>query len=258
MTTKIWGERIDETKYRVISPSIKDPVASRDVPFSIDVVQTVRDCLQRKRIERRDKSKGEGKDDHEDHCDETLPIITKPDVFILPCGLRPVKDVLFLVKAFEAWRSVHSPNSFFLIIGPPLDPVYTSTVMDQISNLEGVLYSPAVDQVSLHQLMLQSVAVVNSSLSEGLSNVLMEAMMLKVPLIVKNIEGNASIIEDKKTGLLFDDPEQFVQLAQQLLQDRRLSESLAQQAFEYAQEHHSVAKERDMYKNLVFDLVSAS
>ena len=42
-------------------------------------------------------------------------------LYLLPCGLRDVKDPAFLVRAFSQWHAVDR-RIHLCIIGPPLDP----------------------------------------------------------------------------------------------------------------------------------------
>lgn len=42
-------------------------------------------------------------------------------LYLLPCGLRDVKDPAFLVRAFSEWHAVDK-RIYLCIIGPPLDP----------------------------------------------------------------------------------------------------------------------------------------
>nr|XP_045011628.1 glycosyltransferase 1 domain-containing protein 1 isoform X5 [Jaculus jaculus]XP_045011629.1 glycosyltransferase 1 domain-containing protein 1 isoform X5 [Jaculus jaculus] len=48
-------------------------------------------------------------------------------VFLLICGLRPVKDPLYLVDAFSEWHQ-EAPNVYMVIVGPEVDPVFTKEV----------------------------------------------------------------------------------------------------------------------------------
>jgi glycosyltransferase involved in cell wall biosynthesis len=50
-------------------------------------------------------------------------------------------------------------------------------------------------------------AALNSSVSEGQASALLEAMQLRVPIIARRNEGNESLVEHGRTGLLFDTPE---------------------------------------------------
>ncbi|XP_047197034.1 glycosyltransferase 1 domain-containing protein 1 isoform X3 [Hippoglossus stenolepis] len=48
-------------------------------------------------------------------------------VFLLVCGLRRVKDPLYLVKVFSEWHC-ENPLNVLIIIGPKIDPVFTVEV----------------------------------------------------------------------------------------------------------------------------------
>jgi hypothetical protein len=52
-------------------------------------------------------------------------------VFLLPCNLRPVKDPLFLVAAFEEWHAL-APDVHLLMVGPSLDAAYTSMFLEKV------------------------------------------------------------------------------------------------------------------------------
>lgn len=43
------------------------------------------------------------------------------------CGLRQVKDPLYLVDAFSEWHR-EEPNVYMVIVGPEVDPVFTREV----------------------------------------------------------------------------------------------------------------------------------
>ncbi|XP_029915659.1 glycosyltransferase 1 domain-containing protein 1 isoform X4 [Myripristis murdjan] len=49
------------------------------------------------------------------------------NVFLLVCGLRRVKDPLYLVEAFSEWHC-ENPQNVLVIIGPKIDPVLTVEV----------------------------------------------------------------------------------------------------------------------------------
>lgn len=48
-------------------------------------------------------------------------------IFLLVCGLRQVKDPLYLVDAFSEWHR-EEPNVYMVIVGPEVDPVFTREV----------------------------------------------------------------------------------------------------------------------------------
>uniref|UniRef100_A0A8D0E827 Glycosyltransferase 1 domain containing 1 n=1 Tax=Salvator merianae TaxID=96440 RepID=A0A8D0E827_SALMN len=126
--------------------------------------------------------------------------------FILICGLRRIKDPFYLVDAFTEWHR-EDPSVYLIIIGPAVDPVFAEEVKEKIKRVEGVLLLPEIPMEDLHAVVKKCFAVVNSSLSEGMSVAILEAMDLKVPVLARNIPGNAAIIKHKLTGLLYSSPQ---------------------------------------------------
>ncbi|KAM5199417.1 glycosyltransferase 1 domain-containing protein 1 isoform 4-T4 [Hipposideros larvatus] len=116
-------------------------------------------------------------------------------VFLLICGLRQVKDPLYLVDAFAEWHQ-EEPNVYMVIIGP-------------------------------------------------------EAMDLEVPVLARDIPGNAAVVKHEVTGLLFSDPQEFVQLAKRLVSDPALEKEIVANGRQYVRRYHSWQAERDTYQHLV-------
>ncbi|XP_076586754.1 glycosyltransferase 1 domain-containing protein 1 isoform X4 [Chaetodon auriga] len=54
-------------------------------------------------------------------------------VFLLVCGLRRVKDPLYLVQVFSEWRR-QDPLNVFVIIGPKIDPVLSAEVQAAVQS----------------------------------------------------------------------------------------------------------------------------
>ncbi|KAM4051078.1 glycosyltransferase 1 domain-containing protein 1 isoform 2-T2 [Anomaloglossus baeobatrachus] len=126
-------------------------------------------------------------------------------IFLLICGLRRVKDPLYLVEAFSEWHE-REPGVCLAIIGPMVDPLFTNEVKAKLHNIDGVHLIEEIPQADLQALIKRSFAVVNSSLSEGMSAAILEAMDLEVPVLAKDIPGNAAIMRHEDTGLLFSNP----------------------------------------------------
>ncbi|EPY81000.1 hypothetical protein CB1_000764011 [Camelus ferus] len=102
-------------------------------------------------------------------------------VFLLICGLRRVKDPLYLVDAFSEWHQ-EEPNVYMVIVGPEVDPVFTREVEAKVKRSPGVRLVGEMAQEDLHAVVKNSFAVVNSSVSEGMSAAILEgrAVFFKV------------------------------------------------------------------------------
>ncbi|WP_158234849.1 glycosyltransferase, partial [Pseudomonas sp. 2995-1] len=57
--------------------------------------------------------------------------------------------------------------------------------------------------------------VINSSYEEGQSTAVCEAMGLGVPVIVRKNAGNCSVVTHEKTGFVYEDPTQFIDLVKE-------------------------------------------
>uniref|UniRef100_A0A8B9X396 Glycosyltransferase 1 domain containing 1 n=1 Tax=Bos mutus grunniens TaxID=30521 RepID=A0A8B9X396_BOSMU len=138
-------------------------------------------------------------------------------VFLLICGLRQVKDPLYLVDAFSEWHQ-EEPNVYMVIVGPEVDPVFTREVKAKVKRTPGVRLIREMAQEDLHAVMKNCFALVNSSVSEGMS---------------------AAILEE------------FVQLAKRLVSDPALEKTIIANGREYVRKYHSWQEERQTYRQLV-------
>uniref|UniRef100_A0A4W2HZJ1 Glycosyltransferase 1 domain-containing protein 1 n=1 Tax=Bos indicus x Bos taurus TaxID=30522 RepID=A0A4W2HZJ1_BOBOX len=171
-------------------------------------------------------------------------------VFLLICGLRQVKDPLYLVDAFSEWHQ-EEPNVYMVIVGPEVDPVFTREVKAKVKRTPGVRLIREMAQEDLHAVMKNCFALVNSSVSEGMSAAILEAMDLEVPVLARNIPGNSAVVKHEVTGLLFSDPQEFVQLAKRLVSDPALEKTIVANGREYVRKYHSWQEERQTYRQLV-------
>ncbi|XP_056132103.1 glycosyltransferase 1 domain-containing protein 1 isoform X2 [Lampris incognitus] len=171
-------------------------------------------------------------------------------VFLLVCGVRRVKDPLFLAEAFSEWH-LENPQNVLVIIGPKIDPVLTEEIQTVTERTAGVFLAQERSQQELHAAMKRCFAVVNSSVSEGMSAAILEAMDLGVPVVARNIPGNAAVVKHEVTGLLYSTPQEFVRQSQRLLSDCKLREKVVRNGKLYIEEHHGLTQERETYRRLV-------
>uniref|UniRef100_A0A8C6V0Z8 Glycosyltransferase 1 domain containing 1 n=1 Tax=Neogobius melanostomus TaxID=47308 RepID=A0A8C6V0Z8_9GOBI len=174
-------------------------------------------------------------------------------VFLLVCGLRRVKDPLYLAHVFSKWHC-QDPRNVLIIIGPKIDPVFSAEVESVIQRTAGVYMAQERSQRELHAAMRKCFALVNSSISEGMSAAILEAMHLGVPVLARNIPGNAAIVQHGITGLLYSSPQDFVDQSQRLMSDCELRKTLVKSGKDYVEEHHSLKQERETYQRLVATL----
>uniref|UniRef100_A0A2K6PUY7 Glycosyltransferase 1 domain containing 1 n=1 Tax=Rhinopithecus roxellana TaxID=61622 RepID=A0A2K6PUY7_RHIRO len=135
-----------------------------------------------------------------------------------------------------------------------VDPVFTREVKAKVRRAAGVRLIGEMPQEDLHAVVKNCFAVVNSSVSEGMSAAILEAMDLEVPVLARNIPGNAAVVKHEVTGLLFSNPQEFVHLAKRLVSDPALEKEIVGNGREYVRMYHSWQVERDTYQQLISKL----
>lgn len=168
---------------------------------------------------------------------------------VLPAGLRAVKDVLFVLPALVKLKD-NFPNLTFTIIGAPLEDEVLREVREAMKKYPWIQYYEEVALEEMASIYNNSDMIINTSLSEGQSSALLEAMYVGKPVIARNNGGNRSIIQHGETGFLFDDVHEFYQCVEQLLTDESLRVAICKNASKYVKESHSLQHEIESYVSL--------
>lgn len=171
-------------------------------------------------------------------------------VFFLPAGLRPVKNVGF---AFAPLAELHREESRvrLLVAGPVLDDQYGAAVLAELDRHPFARYLGVVGRESIGALYRRADVVLNTSLFEGgMANSVLEAMAFGRPVLAADIEGNRSIVQEGKTGLLFRGEGEFLEKARKLLRDEALCRRLGEQGRRLVRERFSPEREAAEYREL--------
>ena len=175
--------------------------------------------------------------------------------FLLPAGLRPVKNVLFPLLPLAALHALY-PQVRLLLAGPVLDSAYAAEVMETLEQYPFARYLGVVGRNAMGELYRAVDVVLNTSLVEGgMANAVLEALSYGKALLVTDIEGNRSIIKDNATGLLFRDAEEFRAKAEHLLTDPQLRERLGKKGRALVRDFYPPEKEASAYLALYREIL---
>jgi L-malate glycosyltransferase len=116
----------------------------------------------------------------------------------------------------------------------------------------------AVPHAQMGSLLSQADVIVNSSISEGgMANSVLEALWLGRAVLASDIEGNRSVIEHGKTGLLFRDEGELEQGAAALVRDPELRGRLGRAGRDLVARQYPRRQEVEGYKEVYRGLIGA-
>jgi L-malate glycosyltransferase len=170
--------------------------------------------------------------------------------FLLPAGIRPVKNVLFPLQPLAALHESH-PEIRFLLAGPVLDEAYAAEVMETLERYPFASYLGRVGHDAMGELYRTADVVLNSSLIEGgMANAVLEALAYGRALLVTDIEGNRSIVKECVTGYLYRDAGEFRTKAEHLVTDPHLRERLGRNGRALVRDKYPPEREGRSYLEL--------
>ena len=166
----------------------------------------------------------------------------------------PLKDFTTLLKAAEVLVA-ETPNLHVLLVGSGSE---LSRLQDYVANsrhLAGrVVFPGAVDQVA--DLLNAMDIFVLPTLMEGMSNTLLEALAVGLPVVATRVGGNPEVVADGVCGYLFP-PRDVPELASQmrtLLRAPRLRTDFGRAARDRALRRFSLDRMLRRYRDLYIDL----
>jgi L-malate glycosyltransferase len=141
--------------------------------------------------------------------------------FLLPAGIRKVKNVLFPLGPLGRLAARYPIRLF--IVGPVIEADEGARLREALEGQHWAAYLGEVPHPQMAALLDRCDVVVNSSLSEGgMANSVLEAMARGKPVLASDVEGNRSVIEPEEDGVLYAGDAQFERQAERLVRDPAL------------------------------------
>ncbi len=170
-------------------------------------------------------------------------------------NIRPIKGQIHFVNAAKLVAN-RFPQARFFLIGYPNSERYVMEVLAQIKayGLEDVFkVTGPVEQSDVPGIWRAMDIGVIPSLSEGMSNVLLEAMAAGKPVIATAVGGNVEVVRNGETGYLVPagDPKAMADGLNRLLFDSALRREMGLRARYWAEINFSDEKMIEKYEDLL-------
>jgi len=150
-------------------------------------------------------------------------------LFLCPASIRPVKGMFELLFLFDSLA--HRRDDFHLACcGPVLDADYGRQFMTAVAERPWASYLGIIPAAAMPAAMCQAEVILNNSVSEGLPNTLLEAVVLGRAVLARDIPGNAAVIEPGVNGLLYSDTAGFLRAAERLIDEPAFLASISRPA----------------------------
>lgn len=174
-------------------------------------------------------------------------------LFVLPAGIRKIKNVPGAIKMLSELHERY-PSVRLWLVGPIIEESEGDLVKDLVAdNSDWITYLGQLDHSQMGSVYNQADAILNTSVSEGQSSAILEGMGYGLPLLVSSNNGNRSIVTHEKTGLIYRNQSEFLDYAEQIMNNIELRNILGNAAKEYIDRNHSSTYEANqilaMYKH---------
>lgn len=173
--------------------------------------------------------------------------------------LSPIKGLEYFLEAASV-VAARTPEARFLIVGEaePRDAEYRRRLeayADRLGLGRRVVFTGL--RMDVPEVLDEVTVSVLPSLSEGLSNVLLESMAARVPVVATRVGGTAEVVEEGVTGLLVPsrDAEGLARAISRVLEDRELAARLGQAGRARVVAHFSIDEMVRQTEQLYQDLL---
>jgi len=150
-------------------------------------------------------------------------------VFLLPSGIRCVKDPCFAVGPL-ADLAAAGLRVRLAVAGPVREEAAAAGLRRAMAGRPWIFYLGEVPHDRMGELFQAADVVINTSRSEGLSNAVLEAMAAGRPVLASDIAGNRAAIRHGEDGILYRDREDFLRWAGRLATSPALRARLGEAA----------------------------
>lgn len=183
-----------------------------------------------------------------------LPRAEGPLTVVFVGRLDRMKGVQVLLEAFKQLSDA-GVAAHLAIIGDGPDREKLTKLARDTGRADSIRFCGETADIRPH--LQQATLFVLPSFSEGLSNVLLEAMACGLPVVATRVGGTVDLVQDGVNGILVepDNAGQLYQAMKKILQNKDLAKALGVQARKTAVEKFSLESVTEQYVSLYQALV---
>jgi glycosyltransferase involved in cell wall biosynthesis len=164
-------------------------------------------------------------------------------LFVLPAGIRKVKNIISAISMLKSLYE-ENPKIRLWLVGPIIEEMEGRKVIELIEqNAKWIRYLGQLSHPEMGGIYRSADVVLNTSLSEGQSSAILEAMSMGIPVLGSGIAGNRDVVTHAETGYLYGSEDEFSQYAHRLIQNEALRNEIGALGKAYVKKYHSVEKE---------------
>ncbi|HEY6431293.1 MAG TPA: glycosyltransferase [Acetobacteraceae bacterium] len=175
-------------------------------------------------------------------------------VLIFVGALNRRKDPLLLIRTLPEILRVH-PETFLLMVGPEIDPVYAKefhAVIERDGTGDHIRFVGEVSDV--HSYFQAADIMTFGSHQEGFGMVVPEAQVNGLPVVVRHLPGvNDLFVTNETTGLFFNDEPGYLSAVLRLAADPQLRCRIGSRARDYVRATFDMARVAQRYLQ-IYDL----
>lgn len=171
--------------------------------------------------------------------------------------LSPEKDLATMLRAVQQ-VSQEIPEFRLLIVGDGPERARLESLTAELNLKSQVEFLGERNDVP--QLLSQAGFYVSSSLTEGISLTLLEAMSVGLPIVATNVGGNPEIVQQPATGLLVPsaNPALLASAMIQMCENQGQWAETGQRARERVEQYFNIRTMIKDYENLYLDILNTS
>ena len=156
-------------------------------------------------------------------------------------NLLPYKDYFTIFEALELLKQKGINFTYYIIGDGPLRANYESYLSKSIIKCNVVLLG---NISSPEEYLVQSDIFIHSSKGEGVSNAILEAMYMGLPIITTDTGGTLEILEDNAITFSYQDYQALYEGLNILINDEKLRKRMGEKS-------HSIVKEKYTTERMV-------